>query len=385
MTPVEIRAPSPDVAVIGGGLIGCSLALELTRRGATVQVLERGRPAREATWAAGGMLSPLSERLSPGPFLELGLASLDRYPAFVDSVREASGLPVEIVESGKLVVTFDPEGVEELWEAHVTGGSLRSGRICRLSRTEILEREPALSPEVRGGLLFRDEGQVNNRLLGRAVSRAAEAAGARIRSGSPVRTIRTTDGRCEGLELQDGTPVNAGSVVVAAGAWSGGIGGLPRPLPVRPVRGQMVSLDRGASLLETVVETPEAYLIPRRGGPLVVGSTMEDAGFSVETTDSAIGTLVDAARRALPGLANHPPLERWAGLRPGTPDGLPVLGPDPEIQGLYYATGHFRNGILLAPATAETLAASILGDAPPALDLTPFRPDRFSTSALVNR
>lgn len=385
MTPVDTRAPSPDVAVIGGGLVGCSLAFELARRGASVQVLERGRPVREATWAAGGMLSPLSERLSPGPFLELGLTSLDRYPTFVDSVREASGLPVEIVESGKLVVTFDPEGVERLWEAHVAGGSLRSGRIRRLSRSEVREREPTLSPEVRGGLLFPDEGQVDNRLLGRAVSRAAEAAGARIRVGSPVRAIRSTDGRCEGLELQDGTPVNAGSVVVAAGAWSGEIGGLPRPLPVHPVRGQMVSLDRGASLLETVVETPEAYLIPRRGGPLVVGSTMEDAGFEVETTDTAIGNLVDAARRAVPGLGEHPPLERWAGLRPGTPDGLPVLGPDPEVQGLYYATGHFRNGILLAPATAETLAASILGDDPPALDLAPFRPDRFPTSALVNR
>lgn len=375
----------PDVAVIGGGLIGCSIAFEVARRGATALVLERSRPAREATWAAGGMLSPLSEGLTPGPFLDLGLASLDLYPGFIRSIREASGLPVEIVESGKLVVAFDPGELEVLEAEHATSDPGRSVAARRLTASEILAREPVLSPEVRGGLFFENEGQVDNRLLGRATSRAAEAAGATVRTGARVRSIRRTGGRADGVELDDGTSIAAGSVVLAAGAWSGGLQGLPRPLPVRPVRGQMLSLDMGPDPLTTIVETPGAYLIPRRGGPLVVGSTMEEVGFRVETTDEAIQGLLDAARTALPSLEEAHPTERWAGLRPGTPDDLPILGADPELEGLFYATGHFRNGILLAPVTAASLGALILGDETPPVDLDPFRPDRFPASMVVNR
>lgn len=380
MTPGGSAGPSPDVIVIGAGLIGCSVAFELGRRGVSVLVLDRSGPAREATWAAGGMLSPLSEGLSPGSFRELGLASLRLYRSFVGSIGEASGLPVEVVASGKLMVAFDPGVVGALWEAHSTPDIGEPGSVQRVSRAEVLEREPALSPDVQGGVLFPEEGQVDNRLLGRAACRAAEAVGARVLGGSRVRAVRATDRAIQGVELRDGTRVDAGAVVVAAGAWSGEIRGLPRPLPVRPVRGQMVSLEMGAASLETVVETPEAYLIPRPGGPLVVGSTMEEAGFAVETTEAAVAGLVSAARRALPDLADGPPLERWAGLRPGTPDGLPILGPDPEIEGLYYATGHFRNGILLAPVTAASLAASILRDETGPVDLGPFRPDRFPSS-----
>ncbi|MFP3947975.1 MAG: FAD-dependent oxidoreductase, partial [Longimicrobiales bacterium] len=171
-----------------------------------------------------------------------------------------------------------------------------------------------------------------------------------------------------------------------AGAWSGDIEGLPRPLPVRPVRGQMLSLDMddlGSRPLSTVVETRRAYLIPRRGGPLVVGSTMEEVGFTAETTKNAIDELLDAATSALPVLQGRPPTETWAGLRPGTPDDHPVLGEDPEMDGLYYATGHFRNGILLAPVTAAALAALIVGEGTPPVDLVPFRPDRFSSSVPV--
>lgn len=375
----------PDVAVIGGGLIGCSIAFELAGRGSSVLVLERGRPAREATWAAGGMLSPLSEGLTPGPFLDLGLASLDLYPGFVDSIREASGLPVEIVESGKLVVAFDSRGVEALEAGHATSDPDRTVAVRRLTPSEILAREPVLNPEVRGGLLFEDEAQVDNRLLGRAAFLAAKAAGARIRTGARVRSIRRTARRADGVELDDGTSIPAGAVVVAAGAWSGGIRGLPRPLPVRPVRGQMLSMEMGPNRLSTIVETPDAYLIPRRGGPLVVGSTMEEAGFQVETTDEAIRGLRKAARTAVPSLEDVPPVERWAGLRPGSPDDLPILGADPELDGLFYATGHFRNGILLAPVTATSLGALITGDESPPVELEAFRPDRFPASAAVHR
>jgi len=376
------RSPeSPDVVVVGGGIIGCSIAHALARRGHSTFLVERGTPAREATWAAGGMLSPLSEGLQPGPFLEMGLESLRLYPSFVRSIRESSGHPVEMVESGKLELAFSDEEVEALREVERTRAPGRPGGSWHSSE-EIRTREPGLSPEVRGGLFFENEAQVDNRLLGRAAADAARSEGARIREGVPVRSVTGIGGRAGGVELDDGTRIAAGAVVVAAGAWSGRIQGLPRQLPVRPVRGQMLSMEMtemGATPLRTVVETSRAYLIPRRGGPLVVGSTMEETGFVVETTQEAIEELSKATAAALPALEGRAPLETWAGLRPGTPDDLPVLGEDPAMDGLFYATGHFRNGILLAPVTATALSALICGDEPP-VNLAPFGPDRFSSS-----
>ncbi|MDX1567945.1 MAG: glycine oxidase ThiO [Longimicrobiales bacterium] len=371
--------------MIGGGLIGCSIAHALAVRGCATLLVERDTPARHATWAAGGMLSPLSEGLSPGPFLDMGLESLRRYPGWIRSLREASGRPVEMVESGKLEVAFTEDEARALVNEERSRPEGKPGGAW-LSADRVLSREPALSPEVRGGLLFEDEAQVDNRLLGRAAAEAARAVGAEVRSGVPVRSVLELSGRAGGVELEDGTRIPAGAVVVAAGAWSGGIEGLPRSLPVRPVRGQMLSLDMGSMgsrPLSTVVETSRAYLIPRRRGPLVVGSTMEEVGFNAETTEDAIDDLLDAAGSALPGLRGQPPTETWAGLRPGTPDDLPILGEDPEMLDLYYATGHFRNGILLAPATAASVAALVLEDESPPVDLTAFRPDRFSSSVPV--
>lgn len=365
-----------DVVVVGGGIVGCALARSAALAGLTVDVVERGRPGGEATRAAGGMLSPFGEAEGPGPFLELGLESLRLYPAFVRSVEEESGRDVGYLECGKLELALD-EASEGRRRRHLAWLRERGEAARWLEPEAVRDREPALLRELRGALLLESEAQVDNRRLGPAVAAAAEVAGARIRAGRRVQRVALEGARVTGVELDDGSRAPSAKVVVAAGAWSGRLEGLPRPLPVRPVRGQMLALDPGPDTLSTVVDTSRAYLIPRRGGPVVVGSTMEEAGFRAEPTAEGIAGLLGAAVEAAPGLAGASLVETWAGLRPGTPDDLPVLGADPDVEGLFYATGHFRNGILLAPVTAACLTPLLTGEGRPPVELAPFRPDRF--------
>lgn len=365
-----------DVVIVGGGIVGCTVARAGARSGLSVLVLEEGRPGRKATWAAGGMLSPFGEADRPGPFLELGLESLKLYPDFVGSVEEASGRRVGYLECGKLELALD-DAAESGLRRHLEWLENRGHPVAWLDPGEVHAREPLLTRELRGALLLKGEAQVDNRLLGPAVAAAAEVEGARFRSGERVLEVLVEGGTVAGVRLDGGVRIRAPRVVVAAGAWSGGLDGLPRRLPVRPVRGQMVALGGPPRPLSTVVDTSRAYLIPRRRGPVVVGSTMEEAGFRAETTAEGIVHLLGAAIEAAPGLARARVQETWAGLRPGTPDGLPILGPDPDVPGLFYATGHFRNGILLAPITGACLAPLLAGTGRPPVDLAPFRPDRF--------
>lgn len=379
----EARATSgvTDVVVVGGGIVGCAVARSAALAGLDVDVVERGEPGGEATRAAGGMLSPLAEADGPGPFLDLGIESLRRYPSFVRAVEEESGCTVDYLECGKLELALD-EVSERRRRRHLAWLRERGFAAGWLEPKAVRGREPALAGDLRGALHLEDEAQVDNRRLGPAVAAAAEAAGVRIRTGREVRKVTDEAGRITGVELDEGSRIPASRVVVAAGAWSGRLEGLPRPLPVRPVRGQMLALRPGADTLSAVIDTSRAYLIPRRHGPVVVGSTMEEAGFQAETTAEGIGGLLDAAMDAAPGLARASLVEVWAGLRPGTPDDLPVLGEDPALEGLFYATGHFRNGILLAPVTASCLVPLLTGDGRPPVDLAPFRPDRFDDEKL---
>lgn len=373
----EIKAA--DVLVAGGGVVGCSVARALVGEGRRVTVVDPGRQERAATWAAGGMLSPLGEAPEPGPFLELALRSRELWPAFAAGIEAETGVDLGLALSGKLLVAFDREGADALdrrraWQeaAGFDVTSLEPGQVGRL--------EPAVSGDVRAGLLLPRDGAVDNRALGRALEAAARAAGCRFLTGAAVAAVRVEAGRVTGARLDDGSEVGAGAVVVAAGAWSGGIGGLPRPLPVRPVRGQMLAYGLAEPLLHRVV-AGGVYLIPRREGGeprLLVGATQEEAGFERRTTPEALERLRAGARRLVPSLADAPVVEAWAGLRPGTPDDLPVLGRDPDVEGLVYATGHFRNGILLAPVTAEVVKGLLRGDDRPGL--APFRPDRFDGS-----
>lgn len=370
-----------DVAIIGGGAIGCALAWTLARRGLSVTVVERDEPGRGATHAAGGMLSPIAEADAPGPFLDLALASLDRWPAFIDALREAADVPIEYRAKGKLHVALDDERAEELraaWRWQRDAGH----DVALLDAAEARALEPALTEEVRAGLLVRRDHWVDNRRLGEALWVAGARGGVRFLLGKRVAAVECDAGagRTTGIVLDDGGRISAERVVVAAGAWSGTLAGLPRPLPVEPVRGQIAAVRTVPPALTRIVMAGHCYLIPRGDGRLMVGATEERAGFRQHTTPAGIASLLGAALRIVPALADAPFEECWAGFRPGTPDGLPILGADPEVEGLFYATGHYRNGILLTPVTAEVVADAITGEVP-ALPLSAFAADRFVAEA----
>lgn len=368
--------------------MGCSVAREAALDGAEVLVLEAGSaetaeggPAATpgaASGAAGGMLSPLGEAPEPGPFLRLATRSLEMYPAFVSSLEEETGVPIELRRAGKLLLALD-EAQEERLRRRMGWQAAKGHDVEWIAPHEVRDMEPAASAEVRGALHLRGEGSVDNRRLLEALQAAVEAAGGRLRSGASVEEILHERGRTTGVRLVGGERVAAERVVIAAGAWSARLGGLPRKLPVRPVRGQMVAVAADDRIRRTV-SSGEVYLVPRGEGTSLpgvwIGATQEEAGFEAVTTASGVRELLDGAVRAVPSLGEAPLVGRWAGLRPGTPDDRPVIGPDPEVEGLLYATGHFRNGILLAPLTGAIVGALCL-DRAPGLELEPFAPDRF--------
>lgn len=377
---------SPDVVVAGGGAIGCAAAWELARRGARVTLVERGTPGQEATWAAAGMLSPLGEAAGDPAFLRLGAASLDRYTDFAAALLACTGIEVEYRTTGKLYVALDTEDLPRLEEFFARGAEFGAER---LSAEEARDREPALSPSILGAVFVRRDHRVNNRRLGAALWSAAVGAGVDFRLGVNVREVRhrAESGRSsvQGVALGNGSVLQASAVVIAAGAGSARIGGLPSPLPVRPVRGQMFAVKSNtvpgpyaakSNLIEHVVMSHACYMLPRDSGTIVVGATVEEVGLTPGPTPRGIATMIDAAVAAVPAVADLPLVETWSGFRPGTPDNLPILGCDPDIEGLFYATGHFRNGILLAPITAEIIA-DLVSARPPAVPIERFDPARF--------
>jgi glycine oxidase len=371
-----------DVIVIGAGVIGCAVAREVGRRGGVVTVIERDSPGRRATWAAAGMLSPLGEAGGGGPFLELADESLQRYASFAGSLREESGIDVEYRTSGKLHVSLGSTD-EELQALAADPVASRFG-VQLLDGDAARRLEPELSGMVSAALLVGRDHRVNNRLLAQALLASATAAGAQFRTANPVASLTTRHGAVTGVRLGSGEQIEADHVVLAAGAWSSQIEGLPRTLPITPVKGQMFSIDArargpgrpGTPALQRVIHAPSCYIIPRDDGRLLVGATVEDVGFIKGPTVRGISGLMAAAAELLPMVADLPLVETWAGFRPGTPDALPILGTDPELRGLIYATGHFRNGILLAPVTAACVAALVAGEAPP-VPMEAFSVQRF--------
>lgn len=370
------RFSAADVLVIGGGVIGCALARELAASGARVRVLERDQPVEHASAAAAGMLSPLAEAADPGEFLSLLRAGRELFPALARELREEVGAEIGYRDEGTLFLALTEEDEREL-TARYTWQKRTALPVELLDREAALSLEPALSPSLRWALRFPDDHQVDSRRFAEALRDAALAAGAEISSGARVAEVSTTGGRVSGVRLSDGQRIGAAAVVVAAGCWSGEIGGLPRALPVRPVHGQLLALATDQPLLAHVVDTPRVYLVPRAGGRVVVGTTVEEIGFRKRVSEEATALLRAAAAEAVPALMEATLAESWSGLRPGTPDGLPILGADPALPGLFHATGHFRNGILLAPITAELVGAAVLGRSP-RLDLSPYSVARFT-------
>jgi glycine oxidase len=349
-----------DVVVVGAGLIGCSIARSLARGGMTTLVLDRDEPGSHASRAAAGMLTPLAEAPRADAFLHLLRESLRLFPALAAELHEETGVDVALRGEGTVFLALREQDCSELEERfrwqHAAGLPVQ-----RLQASHARTLEPELSPRLRLALRFPDDHQVDNRLLAAAMPRAAAAAGAVLRRGE-VRGVWREGTRLRGVELAGGERVEARWVVIAAGCWSGRLDGLPRPLPVRPVHGQLLALDAGRDLVSHVVDTPRVYLVPRAGGRVIVGTTVEETGYRLAVTEAAVARLRAAAAEAVPALAGAPLAESWSGLRPGTPDDLPILGPDPEVEGLVYATGHYRNGILLAPITAQRVAGWVAGE-----------------------
>jgi glycine oxidase len=364
-----------DVVVVGAGVIGCAVAWELARRGVSVAVVDRDSPGREASWAAAGMLSPLAETGHTAALLELADASLSLYPAFVAALLADTDIDVAYRTDGCVHVALDAD--DEAAFAPLLAAPPAYG-VERLDGPAVRTLEPALADSVRSGVLVRRDHRVDNRRLGQALWSAALGAGATFRLGATAAGVLVAGGAACGVRLADGATLHAGIVVIAAGAWSGQLEGLPAPLPVRPVRGQMFAVreDLGRSPLGRVVTGPGCYLVPRDGGLVLVGATVEEVGFRPGPTPAGIAGLAGAAVRMVPDLGGMPIAEVWSGFRPATPDGLPILGPDPDLAGLYYATGHFRNGILLAPGTAAALADALTGTLP-STPLDAFGPGRF--------
>ena len=360
-----------DVVIAGAGIFGSAIARELARRGIRTTVLE-GDATGTATPAAGGMLAPLAEARQPGPFLELALASAARYPAFVASLLEETGADVGFRRGGKLQVAQTDTDAEAL--AAQFAWQRAAGHDTEwLDMATLHSREPGIARDATAAIFHPDECRVDARRLADALRRAAAAAGATFRTGTALAVLQE-GGHATGVALDDGESLEAGSVVIAAGAWSGHIRG-PRDLRLYPVRGQMLALNAPHFQPPHVIQSAHCYLIPRRGH-IIVGSTMERAGFDAATTESGIAGLHAAATAVIPALARAPVSESWAGLRPATEDGLPILGAEPEVPRLFYATGHFRNGILLAPITGHAIASLIAGENP-GLDLRAFSAARF--------
>lgn len=358
MTPAR-----PRVVVVGGGVIGCAVAWRLARRGCPAVLLETDQPGHHASSAAAGMLSPLKEAEHPGPFLQLGLRSLDRYPAFVEAIEGASGLGVAYRQDGRLDIALDDDGARALRQ-HRDHQSDAGFDSHLLEPAEIRRLEPAVGPDAVLGLATEHDHQVDNRQLMRALWIAIDREGVEVRTGVRAHTVLTDSDRATGVQLHDGARVDADAVVVAAGAWSGQLA-VPRPLQTRPVRGQIVVLRTIPTVLRRTTWGPTFYLVPRNDGRLLVGSTMEEVGFRPEVTAGAVQRLLGLATRVVPSLEDAAVDGFQVGLRPASADGYPVIGPDPEVQGLVWATGHLRNGILLAPETAEMVASTILdGQAP---------------------
>jgi len=365
--------PSVDVAVIGGGVIGCACAWELARAGARVLVLERSVPGAEASSAAAGILGAQVEGHAPGPLFELSLRSRALYPRWARALATETGIDVEFRRSGVLRVAPTAPSLRALAEQH----AFQRRAACRvevLSRREVARRVPALAANA-GAVAFADDARVDPPKLLRALHIAAERRGVRFRSGTYVRRVLVEEGRTRGVLLDDGTRVSAEHVVVAAGSWSSLVEGVPLPAGgVLPARGQIVELTLPAPLTSWVVFGPGCYLVPRDDGRTLVGSTLEFVGYRREVTAGAVRDLLGAAIALMPELASATLSGTWSSFRPYVKDGLPALGAA-GVPGLWLATGHYRNGILLAPVTAAIVRALVLGRRPP-LELAAFSPRR---------
>jgi glycine oxidase len=369
-----------DAVVIGAGVIGCAVAWRLGQAGIRVTVIERGRVGAEASHAAGGMLAPLAEAERRDDFFDLAVAGLAIYADFARELKASSGIDVEYRDEGTLYLALTEDDEEELdrrwrWQRETGLNVKRLGAECAL------KLEPMLNQSLRFALKFPGDHQVDNRRLANALQTAARNAGARFLTHTEARELLTESvagrRRIVGVATSRGE-IQANTAVIAAGSWSS----LLRcddawRFEVEPVRGQMVAVEMPVPAARHVIYSRRGYLVPRLSGYLIAGSTTERAGYDRRVTAGGVASIIKNAIEIAPCVADQAVIETWAGLRPRAPDDLPILGADPRVGGLVYATGHYRNGILLTPITAQAISELIIkGES--GVNLAPFSVGRFA-------
>ncbi len=386
-------AQRADVLVLGGGIIGLAVAWRAAGLGMSVSVLERDLTGQGASHVAAGMLAPVAEAEfgSAGRrVLELGLRSAGMWPGFAAELEEASGgTAVGLRSAGTLLVACDEDEALEL-ERQIAFRDSLGLRAERLRPSAAREREPALAPTVRLALEAPDDRSVDPRLVLAALHRACLSAGVIVREHAPVAALDLgpAEDRVTGVTLQNGEHLQGSHVVMAAGAWVGQIEGLPpaSQVPVRAVKGQILRLrdPAGAGMLERVVRFEGGYLVPRSDGRYVLGATVEERGFELAPTVGGVYELLRDAHEVVPGVSELEIDELCVGLRPSTPDNAPAIGPC-AVEGLIWAAGHHRNGILLAPLTAELVAQALAGEPPGNPLLEACDPTRFGSASDARR
>ena len=371
------------IIIIGGGVIGLGIGWQLAKSGAAVTIYERAQAGRAASWAAAGMLAPLAEAHSEEPaLLKLGAQSLVRYPQWVDELEADAKMSIGYRVEGTLIVGLEPDDTHQLRHLYASQQELGL-EVEWLNGREARKIEGALSPRVTAAIRCATDHQVDNRLMVQALQRAYQTCGGVLSENSVIERIVVENGTVTGVQTQEGFHA-AWVFILAAGCWSAQIEGLPDEIipPVRPVKGQMLALQMEEGItVKNVIRTVRAryptsvYLVPRNDGRLIVGATSEEMGFDTRLTAGGVFELLRGAWEAVPGIYELPLLETWSGLRPGSRDNAPILGKTP-VENLIYATGHYRNGILLTPITAYEIAKLILTGETSEI-IAPFQLDRF--------
>lgn len=374
---------SADVVIIGGGVIGLAIARGLALRGMhDVCLIERATLGTEASFAAAGMLLPQVEADAEDDFFKLACRSRDLYPSFARALREETGVDIELDTTGTLYLALNEHDQEEI-EKRFRWQTRAGLAVELLSAAAAREIEPCISESVFGALRFPNDIQVENRRLLSALANSINSLGVTVLTETNVESLTIERNRITGVQTSRG-PIRCKSIVIAAGTWSSLLlrsSVLPDPA-IQPVRGQMICLESKPQLTRHVLYSPRGYLVPRQDGRLLVGSTSENAGFAKRITAGGISSILQNTLEISPAIATLPVVDTWAGLRPRPADGLPVLGACGEIDGVIYATGHYRNGILLAPLTAELITEAVVTGVTSPL-LAPFSPDRFSSQPVL--
>jgi glycine oxidase len=368
-------ATTKDVVIVGAGIVGCSIAFALAKAGLQVCVLDKSGIGEESSAAAAGMLSGQHGVTNFGPRYQLHLEARELHAGLAEELRELTGIDVGFCRWGILELLFTPGEVRAADRCYTL--QTQAGlRVERLNRSEALALEPAIAPDIQGAIRYVDEAHVHNGRLTIALGEAARRAGAELRGGEPATALIRQGGRIIGVRTPSET-LQTESVVVANGAWAADlIQPLGLRLPVKPVRGQMLALRTVPRAVQQVIYGRHMYVVPRPDGETLIGATVEDAGFRKEVTLEGLEELVQAGRRIAPGIMGQPVLRTWAGLRPGSPDGLPLVGPVEGLSGLLLAVGHYRNGILLGPLTG-VLIKQLLVDGVHSPHLHLLHPERF--------